>query len=108
MEPIDHNANREARSSLEGYVYQVYATLLEWTYLKEDEYLFLEAAEDFDRAVPQGSYETVQVKHQASGSVTLRTAGVVDAVNNCWDHIQRNPGVPIRFRYLSTGLPPVL
>ena len=43
--PVGDTA-REAIGSLRGYVYQVYQSALSWTELNEDEFLFLEVAED--------------------------------------------------------------
>ena len=70
--PLNHDKNREATSSIRGYVYQAYQSVLAWMQLKDEEVLFLEAAEDFD--VQEGNSATVtQVKDTAgSGSITLR------------------------------------
>ena len=103
--PLNHDKNREATSSIRGYVYQAYQSVLAWMQLKDEEVLFLEAAEDFD--VQEGNSATVtQVKDTAgSGSITLRSGDVVDALNNYWRHKLLNRDRIIRFRFLTTATP---
>src|SRR6266511_3546626 len=64
--------------------------------------LYLEAAEDFD--VSRGGETTAtQVKDRPERSVTLRTADVTEAINNYWEHVQRNKDRRIRLRFLTTA-----
>ena len=58
------DAAREAIDSLRGYVYQVYQSALAWADLKEDEFLFLEVAEDYAVAASD-ALQAVQVKETA-------------------------------------------
>lgn len=94
---------RQAHDTFRGYIYQILRSILVWLELGDDEQLFLEGAEDLDRLDPAGAL-TEQVKDTAgSGNITLRTPSVVEAVNNFWSHRTRNPGVTIRFRYVTTS-----
>ncbi|QSR85309.1 hypothetical protein [Methylacidimicrobium sp. B4] len=69
--------------------------------LGDEERLYLEWAEDFDRISGTGA-ETVQVKNVA-GNITLRSPDVIKAINNAWEHQQRNPQRNIKFRFLTTS-----
>jgi hypothetical protein len=101
--PLEHDRNREASSSIRGYIYQAYQSVLAWMRLGEEEVLYLEAAEDFD-VYEHDSAVVTQVKDTAgSGSITLRSADVIEAINNYWHHKQLNPGKTIRFRFLTTA-----
>ena len=55
------DVRRQAVDSLRGYDYQIWHTLYAWLSLAEDEFLFVEAAEDFD-IVSSDSAVAVQVK----------------------------------------------
>ena len=102
-QPLEHDKNREASPSIRGYVYQAYQSVLAWMRLGEEEVLFLEAAEDFDVYEPDSAVVT-QVKDIAkSGSITLRSPDVIEAINNYWHHKQLNPRKTIHFRFLTTA-----
>ncbi|KQN07548.1 hypothetical protein ASE85_18305 [Sphingobium sp. Leaf26] len=74
---------------------------LVWLDLGDTEELYLEGAKDFDR-IDGEAVLTEQVKDTAgSGNVTLRTGSVIDAITHFWGHATRNPGVTLRFRYLT-------
>ena len=67
------------------------------------EVLVLEGAEDFDIHEPKKKSVTVgQVKDRA-GNVTLRSKSVIEAINNYWDHRERNTDYRIIFRFMTTG-----
>lgn len=102
---LKNDPKREATASIRGYVYQAYQTVFAWMGLAEQEVLYLERAEDFD--VHESQKVTVtQVKDTAaSGSVTLRSPDVVEAINNFWGHKERNPDKTITLRFLTTALP---
>ncbi|UTW51907.1 hypothetical protein KFF05_00440 [bacterium SCSIO 12827] len=99
------DSKRQANSSIRGYVYQAYQSILAWIRLGPDEVLYLEGAEDFD--VHSNSHVTAtQVKDtRTSGTVTLRSGDVVDAVNHYWEHQENNPSQRVRFRFLTTAYP---
>ena len=100
-----HDASREATPALQGYAYQIYQTIFVWSALRDDQELYLECAEDFDVRDSSGAVAT-QVKHSANDvSVTLRTKGVLEAINNYWKLKSNNPNVAVRLQYLSTSHP---
>lgn len=102
-EPLRNDPAREATGAMRGYDYQIWRSVLAWIGLADGEYLFLEGAEDFDRIGP-GDATATQAKDTArSGTVTLRSAGAVQAIGNFWAHRQRNPGRRVLFRYLTTS-----
>src|SRR4051812_42994721 len=93
----------EAVDSLRGYSYQMLRSIETWLDLREGEVLALEGAEDLDR-IGQGGTTVEQVKDTAgSGNVTLRSQSVLEAIGNFWEHLQRNPGTPLQFRFLTTA-----
>jgi len=104
MKSLESDLKRQAIPTLRGYSYQIWQSLLRWLELRENENLFLEGAEDIDVLGPGGTAETVQIKETAeSGSVTLRSADVLEAVNNFWEHQTKNPQIIIKFRFLTTS-----
>lgn len=104
MKPLESNPQRQAIPTLRGYSYQIWQSLLRWLELRENEDLFLEGAEDIDVLGPAGVAETVQIKETAeSGAITLRSADVLEAINNFWEHQSKNPHTNIKFRFLTTS-----
>ena len=77
--PIGDTA-REAIDSLRGYVYQVYQSALAWTELNDDEFLFLEVAEDYAVAA-KDALQAVQVKETA-GRVTINSDDIVASIDS--------------------------
>ena len=95
--------SRQADASIRGYYYQVLHSALAWVRLEGNQTLYLEAAEDFD-VVANNQAITTQIKDTAgSGNITLRSAAVVEAINNYLAHKKRNPDKDILFRYLTTS-----
>lgn len=70
--------------------------------LAENEVLILEGAEDFD-VHSQPSVVATQVKHQ-SGSITLRSPAVKDAIQNFWTHQRNNDEFRVVLRFLTTAV----
>lgn len=77
--PIGDTA-REAIDSLRGYVYQVYQSALAWTELNDDEFLFLEVAEDYAVAA-KDALQAVQVK-ETPGRVTINSDDIVASIDS--------------------------
>lgn len=103
LNPLKGSAERVAVDSLRGYSYQMLRSIEAWLDLDAGEILVLEGAEDLDR-IGTASAISEQVKDTAgSGSVTLRSKSVLEAIGNFWDHLQRNAGV-LRFRFLTTSV----
>src|SRR5438046_2396772 len=101
--PLAHDIGREAVDSARGYNYQILHSVLAWLQLREGEVLYLEGAEDLDR-VGLDEASLTQVKDTAgSGSITLRTPGVIQAMNHFWTHRSGNRNRTIRFRYVTTS-----
>ena len=97
------DAARQAVDSLRGYAYQVTAAALAWLDLDEGGRLYLEVAEDYAVVVHQ-AIEAVQVKHtEASGTVTLNTGSVRDAVSDFVSLTAGNPNVDVQLRYFTTS-----
>lgn len=101
--PLTNDPAREAVGSLRGYSYQMLRSIDAWLDLAEGEILVLEGAEDLDRVSPH-RVVVEQVKETVrSGNITLRGANALAAIGNFWLHRQRNDGIPIEFRYLTTS-----
>ena len=100
---LNNDPAREAVDSLRGYSYQILRSIDAWLDLEEEQILFLEGAEDLDR-VDAGGAVVEQVKDTTgSGNITLRSANAITAIANFWKHRERNPRLPIQFRYLTTS-----
>lgn len=98
---------RQAVSANRGYAYQAWQSVHAWISLGEGEVLFLEGAEDIDvLKIQEGQVEakTIQVKDtHGSGSVTLNSGDVLEAVMHFWEHQRNNPSVKVNFHFLTTS-----
>ena len=94
---------RQAVASLRGYAYQVAAAALAWFDLDASGRLYLEVAEDY-ATVAQQSLDAVQVKDTAeSGSVTLNTEAVREAINAFVTLAVNNNDRQVQLRYFTTS-----
>lgn len=101
--PPAGDTERQAISSLGGYTYQVAVATLAWIDLNETGRLYLEVAEDYATVAGQ-ALNAVQVKDTAgSGSVTLTTSSVRDAIEAFVDLVARNRDREVRLRFLTTS-----
>jgi hypothetical protein len=97
------DAARQAVDSLRGYAYQVLASALAWVDIGETERLYLEVAEDY-AIMARETLDAVQVKDTAaSGTVTLNSVNIRDAIASYVDLAARNAGIPVSLRYLTTS-----
>lgn len=97
------NPKRQATDTIRAYEYQIWQSVFRWITLKPNEILFLEKAEDFD-VTSEAEAQTTQVKDTLrSGSVTLNSQSVVEALTNFWTHQRYNPNYSIRFTLLTTS-----
>jgi hypothetical protein len=102
---------RDAQPAIDGYVYQVVATVLAWLNLEEGQHLELEAGEDFDLVEQDATSEatdaarTVQQVHKRSRTITLRSPKTVSAIANFCAHRKTNLETALRFRFLTTAKP---
>jgi hypothetical protein len=100
-QPLRTDPARQATPSLLGYASQIWRSVLIWLRLGNGERLYLEGAEDID-LVHGPAAETIQVK-VTKGNITLRSADVVEAINNAWLNRQRNRDRSIRYRFLTNA-----
>ena len=97
------DAARQAVDSLRGYAYQVLATALAWLDIDEHGQLFLEVAEDY-AIIAKQVLSAVQVKDtQRSGSITLNSPSVRNAVAAFVDLTERNPAIQVDLRFFTTS-----
>src|SRR5438309_10940992 len=96
-DPLQSDSKRQAIAPLRGFEYQIWRSVLQWITLQPDQVLFLEGAEDFD-IVGAGHAETVQVKDTAaSGTVTLNSGSVLEAIAHFWEHQSNNSSLVVHF-----------
>ena len=94
---------RQAVDSLRGYAYQALATALAWLDIDEHGRLFLEVAEDYAIIAGQ-ALDAVQVKDtERSGSITLNSPSVRNAVAAFIDLVERNPAIQVDHRFFTTS-----
>ena len=94
---------RQAVDSLRGYAYQALAAALAWLDIDERGKLFLEVAEDY-AIIANQALNTVQVKDtQSSGSITLNSPSVRNAVAAFVDLTERNPDIQVDLRFFTTS-----
>ena len=97
------DAARQAVDSLRGYAYQALAAALAWLDIDEHGRLFLEVAEDY-AIIAKDAIDAVQVKDtESSGSVTLNSASVRNAVAAFVDLTERNPAIQVGLRFFTTS-----
>ena len=90
---------RQAHNSLGGYLYQIWHSVNAWLHLTEDEVLYLEGAEDFDKVSDNDAMVT-QVK-ATQAPITLRSQDVNDAINHYWELQTNNSDRNVKFRFLT-------
>ena len=94
---------RQAVDSLRGYAYQALAAALAWLDIDEHGKLFLEVAQDY-AVIANQALNAVQVKDtQSSGSITLNSPSVRDAVAAFVDLTERNPDIQVDLRFFTTS-----
>jgi len=99
--------NRDAWSSIRGFVYQVDYTILRWFELQTNDLLELERGEDIDVIQhnllnQEVARDLEQVKYRES-SITLNTDLVLELLWNFYTHKINNPGHHLRFRFLTNA-----
>ena len=99
----DEELGRQAVCALRGYAYQVWASALAWSRLQPGEVMLLEVADDYS-VLSADALDLKQVKDTVgSGSVTLMTQGVQDAINRLWRFRKVNSGLRVTLAYLTTS-----
>lgn len=99
--------NRDAWSTIRGFVYQVDMTILRWLDLAEDETLELEKGEDIDIVKnaldnADSSRTLEQVKFRES-TVSLNTELALELLFNFFIHRQNNPNQKLFYRFVSNA-----
>ena len=90
---------RQAHNSLRGYLYQIWHSVNAWLELNEDEILYLEGAEDFDKVSDNDA--TVTQAKATQAPITLRSQDVNDAINHYWELRMNNFDRNMKFRFLT-------
>ena len=96
------DASRQAVASIRGIVYQLWWSIDAWLRLKTpDEVIYLEGAEDFDKA---SALEAVaqQVKSEVDG-ISLNNQRALKALENFWTLRCREVARTVEFHYISTA-----
>lgn len=93
---------RQAVASLSGVAYQAWASIDAWLRLGENELIFLEGAEDFDRVGGDGPDTATQVRH-TSASISLGNAKALKALEDFWGVVARNADRVVHTHYLTTS-----
>lgn len=99
--------NRDAWSTIRGFVYQADLTIERWLRLQPEQELQLECGEDIDtvsRYLQAGGEERLleQVKYRDT-NVTLKSGGVLSALANAVEHRQNNPGKRLLFCFTTNA-----
>ncbi|MBS1634303.1 MAG: hypothetical protein JST26_00175 [Bacteroidetes bacterium] len=100
-------ANRDAWSTIRGYVYQVDLTILRWLQLDENTVLQLERGEDIDivnrdLTKLEVSRELEQIKYRET-NVTLNNETVLETLLNFHIQRQNNSGQNLLFRFVTNS-----
>ena len=90
---------RQAHNQLRGYLYQIWHSVNAWLDLADNETLYLEGAEDFDK-VSDDTATAVQVK-DTQRNITLRSKEVNDAIDHYWELRTNHPDRSVKFRLLT-------
>ena len=94
---------RQAVDSLRGYIYQIYQSINAWLRIKEEETLLLEVAEDY-AVLAKHSLTSTQVRDtRASGSITLRSNGIIETITSLRRYQKLNHDKSIHINYLTTS-----
>ena len=93
------NPKRQAHNQLRGYLYQIWHSVDAWLDLADNEILYLEGAEDFDR-VSDNTATAVQVK-DTQHKITLRSKEVNDAIDHYWELRTNHPDRSVKFCLLT-------
>jgi hypothetical protein len=101
--PPTGEVERQAVASLRGYAYQVAAATLAWLDIDSTARVYLEVAEDY-AVLARQSLNAVQVKDTAhSGSVTLNSEGVREAITAFVGLVEKNKDRKVELRFLTTS-----
>jgi len=99
--------NRDAWSTIRGFVYQADLTIERWLHLEPEQELQLECGEDIDTVsqyIQDGVEERLleQVKHREE-NVTLKHESALAALANAVEHRRHNPEKRLLFRFTTNA-----
>lgn len=105
----ENEKKRQAIDPLRGYAYQIHQTASAWIDLSDNEELYLEIAEDHAKILKTNNgvfrtLEATQIKDTSeSGSVTLNSNDVINAIKKLFDLRRVNPNKNIKINFLTTS-----
>ena len=82
-------------------MYQLYQSAFAWTELKDDEFLYLEVAEDF-AIVAEDALKAVQVK-KVQRQVTINSDAIIATIDSFVNLQEMNPSLKVTIRHLTTS-----
>lgn len=99
--------NRDAWSTIRGFVYQVDNTILRWLLLKNNDLLELEQGEDIDIVQRDLTKREIsraleQIKYREA-NITLNSDITLELLKNFYNHILNNPGKSLFFRFVTNS-----
>ena len=108
MSKFKTTRSRDARATIQGYVYQVDLTIQRWLNLQPPQILELEYGEDIDivsRSLATTNLEEQerlleQVKHREK-KITLKNPAAVTMIACAIEHLNTNPNSNLIFRYTT-------
>lgn len=96
------DASRQAVASIRGVIYQLWWSIDAWLRLTTpNEVIYLEGAEDFDRASAREAVAQ-QVKSEVEG-ISLNNQRALKALENFWTLQCQEVGRTVEFHYISTA-----
>lgn len=98
-------SNRDAWSTIRGFVYQVDTTILRWIELSENEILQLEKGEDIDIITTGLESEEIsrqleQVKYRED-TISLNQESIIEILFNFYIHCNSNPSKKLLFKFVT-------
>ena len=110
MSDFKTTRSRDARATIQGYVYQVDLTIQRWLNLESHQILELECGEDIN--IVSQSLKTTnsdeqerlleQVKHREE-KITLKNSAAVSMIACAIKHLKTNPNSNLFFRYTTNA-----
>jgi hypothetical protein len=109
-EEAQHELNlirdRDAHSTIRGFVYQIDLTIQRWLTLDEAETLYPERAEDIDivaRWMTDGGPQLLEQIKNLSGTISLNTSSTRSALAGFHEHMIANPSRGLHFRFSTNA-----
>ncbi|MEZ2338376.1 hypothetical protein AB6735_22200 [Mucilaginibacter sp. RCC_168] len=99
-------ANRDAWSTIRGFVYQVDHTILRWINLQASEALELERGEDIDQIgtdIQNLDTRTLEQLKYRGSKVSLNQQLTLDIMRNFYLHRNNNPALNLKFRFITNA-----